>query len=68
MRRKLQLKRHAERYRKREQSIEPVFGQIKEARGFRQFHLRGLEAVNGEWLLVCLCHNLLKLYAFSQAA
>jgi transposase/IS5 family transposase len=67
MRRKLQLKRHAERYRKREQSVEPVFGQIKEARGFRQFHLRGLEAVNGEWVLVCLCHNLLKLYAFSQA-
>ena len=67
MRRKLQLKRHAERYRKREQSIEPVFGQIKEARGFRQFHLRGLEAVNGEWVLVCLCHNLLKLYAFRQA-
>lgn len=63
MRRKLQMKRHFQRYKKREQSVEPVFGQIKEARGFRQFHLRGLEKVRGEWLLACTAHNLLKLHA-----
>lgn len=62
MRRKLQMKRHAQRYKKREQSVEPVFGQMKEARGFRQFHLRGVEKVRGEWLLACTAHNLLKLH------
>lgn len=68
MRRKLQMKRHFKRYQKREQSVEPVFGQIKAVRGFRQFHLRGLEKVRGEWLLVCTAHNLLKLYAARKAA
>lgn len=48
MRRKLQMKRHAERHRLREQTVEPVFGQIKAARGFRQFSLRGLAAVQAE--------------------
>lgn len=67
MRRKLQMKRHAERYKKRQKSVEPVFGQIKEARGFRQFHLRGLEKVRGEWLLACTAHNLLKLHAAKLA-
>ncbi|MFN3924659.1 MAG: transposase, partial [Pseudarthrobacter sp.] len=67
MRRKLQMKRHAERYKKRQKSVEPVFGQIKEARGFRQFHLRGLEKVRGEWLLACTAHNLLKLHAAKVA-
>jgi len=38
-----------------------VFGQIKEARGFRQFLMRGVEKVRGEWALVCTAHNLLKL-------
>ena len=42
-------------------SVEPVFGQIKEGRGFRQFLLRGLEKVNREWSLICTGHNLLKL-------
>ena len=42
--------------------MEPVFGQIKQGRGFRQFLLRGLEKVQGEWLLVCTGHNLLKLF------
>ena len=42
--------------------MEPVFGQIKECRHFRRFSLRGLENVQAEWTLVCLTHNLLKLY------
>jgi transposase len=49
------------RYRLRKQTVEPVFGQIKQARGFRQFLLRGLEKVRAEWSLVCTVHNLLKL-------
>jgi transposase len=50
-------------YRLRKQVVEPVFGQIKQARGFRQFLRRGLAAVQGEWSLVCTVHNLLKLAA-----
>jgi len=49
-------------YSKRKQVVEPVFGQIKQARGFRQFLLRGLEKVEAEWDLICLTHNLLKLF------
>jgi transposase len=49
------------RYRLRKQTVEPVFGQIKQARGFRQFLLRGLEKVSGEWAMICTAHNLLKL-------
>jgi transposase len=49
------------RYRLRKQTVEPVFGQIKQARGFRQFLLRGLDKVQGEWALICTAHNLLKL-------
>jgi transposase len=44
--------------------VEPVFGQIKGARGFRRFSLRGLEKIKGEWCLVCLTHNLLKLWRY----
>lgn len=51
------------RYRLRKQTVEPVFGQIKQARGFRQFLLRGLNKVRGEWALICTAHNLLKLAA-----
>jgi IS5 family transposase len=51
-------------YRLRKQTVEPVFGQIKQARGFRQFLLRGLEKVKEEWVLVCTVHNLLKLAAY----
>jgi hypothetical protein len=40
---------------------EPVFGVIKQARGFRQFLLRGLEKAQGEWAMVCTAHNLRKL-------
>lgn len=62
MRRKLATKRFGERYKLRKEIVEPVFGQIKEVRGFRAFLLRGLEKVRGEWRLICLTHNLLKLY------
>ncbi|HEU4394962.1 MAG TPA: IS1182 family transposase [Planctomycetota bacterium] len=51
------------RYRLRKQVVEPVFGQIKAARGYRQFLLRGLEKVRGEWSLLCTAHNVLKLAA-----
>src|SRR5918995_1487964 len=49
------------RYRLRKQVVEPVFGQIKQARGFRQFLLRGCEKVAHEWALICTAHNLAKL-------
>ena len=62
MRRKLQTKRGRQRYAWRMATVEPVFGQIKQGRGFRQFLLRGLEKVNGEWSLICTTHNLLKLF------
>ena len=52
---------HASPYRLRKQLPEPVFGQIKQARGFRQFQLRGFEKVCAEWALICTAHNLLKL-------
>ena len=50
------------RYRLRKQVVEPVFGHIKQARGFRQFLLRGLHNVRAEWALICTVHNLLKLH------
>jgi Transposase DDE domain len=53
------------RYRLRKQVVEPVFGQIKQARGFRQFLLRGLQKVRGEWAMICTAHNLLKLHRAS---
>ncbi len=49
-------------YRRRKRAIEPVFGQIKAVMGFRQFSLRGLAAVTGEWRLVCLAYNLRRLH------
>ena len=67
MRRKLQTKRGRQRYALRMQTVEPVFGQIKQGRGFRQFLLRGLEKVSGEWSLICAGHNLLKLFRFGVA-
>lgn len=48
-------------YHLRKVTVEPVFGQIKQARGFRQFLLRGLEKVKAEWAMVCTVHNLLRL-------
>jgi transposase len=62
MKRKLQTKAGRAVYAARKTIVEPVFGQIKQARGFRQFLLRGLRKVQGEWALVCLTHNILKLY------
>jgi transposase len=62
MRRKLKTKAGKAVYAARKTIVEPVFGQIKHARGFRQFLTRGIEKVRGEWALVCLTHNVLKLY------
>jgi transposase len=62
MKKKLQTEAGRAVYRMRKAIVEPVFGQIKERRGFRQFRLRGLEKVRAEWELICLTHNLLKLY------
>jgi transposase len=62
MRRKLRTKRGKKRYGLRKELPEPVFGQIKQARGFRQFLLRGQEKVRGEWRLICAGHNVLKLF------
>lgn len=61
MRLKLRRGGYRSRYRLRKQTVEPVFGQIKQARGFRQVLLRGLSNVAQEWSLVCLAHNFLKL-------
>jgi IS5 family transposase len=55
-------------YARRKVIAEPVFGQIKEARGFRRFLLRGLEKIRGEWRLVCLTHNLLKIWRYGWGA
>jgi len=62
MSRKLHTKAGAAVYAARKGMVEPVFGQIKQARGFRQFLLRGFEKVQGEWSLVCTTHNILKLH------
>jgi hypothetical protein len=58
---KLKRAGHRSRYRLRKQIVEPVFGQIKQARGFRQFLLRGIDKVRHEWALICTAHNLNKL-------
>jgi transposase len=60
--RKLSTKRGQEIYSRRKSTVEPVFGQIKQARGLRQFSLRGYENVSAEWQIWCLTHNLLKMY------
>ena len=62
MRRKLQTQPGKNVYRWRKAIVEPVFGQIKHARGFRQFLLRGFRKVQGEWTLVCLGHNVVKFH------
>jgi transposase len=61
MAQKLNRAGHRSRYRLRKHTVEPVFGQIKQARGFRQLLLRGLDKARGEWALICTAHNLLKL-------
>src|SRR6201984_475819 len=55
-------------YRLRKQVVEAVFGQIKQARGFRQFLLRGVEKVRAEWAMICTAHNLQKLFTLANAA
>ena len=62
MGRKLRTVKGRATYSKRKHIVEPPFGQIKEARGFRRFSLRGLVKVDFEWDLICLTHNLLKLF------
>jgi transposase len=62
MKRRLQTKAGKAVYAARKTVVEPVFGQIKQARGFRQFLLRGIDKVRAEWSLICLTHNVLKLY------
>ena len=54
-------------YSRRKVMVEPVFGQVKEDRGFRRFLLRGLKKIRGEWSLVCMTHNLLKIWRYGWA-
>jgi transposase len=61
MARRLRRAGHRSRYRLRKQVVEPVFGQIKQARGFRQFLLRGIKKVKAEWAMICTAYNLRKL-------
>jgi transposase/IS5 family transposase len=67
MARKLATKRGRAEYRRRKAIVEPVFGQTKEARGFRRFRLRGRAKVTAEWHLVCAVHNLGKLFRSGRA-
>jgi transposase len=62
MQQKLKTEQGKATYKMRKAIVEPVFGQIKEWRGFRRFSLRGLEKAGAEWKLICLTHNLLKLF------
>ena len=62
MARKLKTKRGKEIYKKRKETVEPVFGIIKSVMGFRQFMLRGIEKVNTEWSLVCVAYNMKRLH------
>lgn len=67
MRRKLKTAKGAAIYARRKCIVEPVFGQIKRCRGFRQFLMKELEKVRGELSLICLTHNILKLDRFCTA-
>jgi len=67
MKQKLKTEAGRDLYRMRKAIVEPVFGQIKEWRGFRRFLLRGLQKVRSEWKLICLTHNLLKLFRSGRA-
>jgi transposase len=68
MARKLRTKKGREVYAKRKGIIEPIFGQLKQVLGFRQFSMRGLATMRGEWRLMCIVHNLLKLWRHAQVA
>lgn len=67
MKQKLKTEAGRNLYRMRKAIVEPVFGQIKEWRGFRRFSFRGLRKVRAEWKLLCLTHNLLKLFRSGRA-
>ena len=62
MQEKMELSENRAHYRLRKQTVEPVFGIVKHAMGFRQFLLRGLEKVEGEWALVTLAYNCRRLH------
>ena len=68
MARKLRTKKGRAKYARRKGISEPIFGQLKQVLGFRQFSLRGLAAMRAEWRLICLVHNLLKLWRHTQLA
>jgi hypothetical protein len=67
MARKLRSKKGGKIYAQCKAIVEPVNGQIKEARGLRRFLLRGIEKVSGEWHLIAATHNLLKLFRFRRS-
>ena len=67
MRAKMALPEERARYRLRRQTVEPVFGIVKRAMGFRQFLLRGLDKVEGEWVLVMLAYNCKRLHNLTLA-
>lgn len=67
MRRRVGSKEGGQIYKKRKQTVEPVFGIIKEVLGFRRFSLRGEQQADGEWTLVCLAYNLKRLFNLSLA-
>ena len=67
MARKLSTKRGRAHYARRKVIVEPVFGQTKEARGFRRFSLRGKAKAAAEWHLECAVHNLCKLFRSGRA-
>ena len=65
MRARIRQGGHRSRYRLRKHVVEPVFGHIKHARGFRQLLLRGIEKVSNEWAMLCTAHNIAKLAAWA---
>jgi len=67
MERKLRTKRGAALYKKRAQTVEPVFGQIKDTRGLDRFSRRGASACESEWAIICATHNLRKLFRSGKA-
>ena len=66
MARKLRTKTGRSMYAKRKGMIEPIFGHLKQVLGFRQFSMRGLASMRGEWRLMATVHNLLKLWRHDQ--
>jgi transposase len=68
MRAKLDSEEGRALYRRRKAIVEPAFGQIREARGFRRFLLRGLSKARDEWAMVCTAHNMLKLHRYRETA